>query len=137
HQAEVAILPPQADEWGRFGRLYQPYPEVRHPWYLYDLPRALHHAGNGADFISEQVLQEAGFRHGRLCFGPQRYSAVVLAEVDSIAPATLRALLRFAQAGGRIVILGAPPSRRSGLHPASPDNADEEIARLSAELIST
>lgn len=135
HQAEVAILPPQADEWGRFGRLYQPYPEVRHPWYLYDLPRAIHHAGNGADFVSEQVLQEAEFRDGRLCYGPQRYEVVVLAEVESIKPATLRALLEFARSGGTIVILGDPPSRRSGLQPTRGEHADEEIEQLSAQLV--
>lgn len=129
---EIALLAPRSDEWARHGMLYQPFPEVRHPWYQYDLARAIQHAGWNCDFVSERVLQQASVRDGRLAFGPQAYSTVVLQEVDSIAPATLEALLRFVHAGGRVLVIERLPSRAAGL---GPDLArDVRVRELAAEL---
>jgi hypothetical protein len=133
-RAEVAILSPRADEWGRFDRLYQPFPEVRHPWYNYDMARAIQHAGNGSDFISEEVLQQAVVQHDRLTFGPQSYAVVILAEVDSVAPATLRALVEFARQGGRVIALGQLPSRSAGLSPQRSGREDQVVQELAREL---
>lgn len=135
-RAEVAILPPRLDEWGRFGRLYQPFPEVRHPWYIYELGRAIQQAGNGSDYVSEQILQQAQVRDGALHYGPQSYRALIVADVQSIHPATVRALLAWAKNGGRIVVLGEPPSFAPGHDPRQP-HADTELRALAGELMRT
>lgn len=114
-RAQVALLAPRADEWARFGLLYQPFPEPKLPAYQYQLPEGLASVGSSSDFISEALLQKASFTAGALLIGPRRYEALVLEDVQSLEPATAEVLARFAEAGGRIVFVGQAPSRAPGL----------------------
>ncbi len=122
-QARVAVLAPRAEEWQHYGLLYQPFPEVHHPWYQYKLTNALHQAGHNVDFVSERILQKATFDGGLLRFGPRAYQALILEDVNAVDPATAVALRRFAEAGGRILALGALPSRAPGLRDADTQDA--------------
>ena len=114
-RAEVAILAPMADEWARFGRLYQPFPEVRFPWYQYSMASVVQNVGYGSDFVSERILQAARFAEGRINFGPQSYALLVVQDAESLELATVTALLNYARAGGRILFVGQVPSHAPGL----------------------
>jgi hypothetical protein len=114
-QASLAILGPRADEWARYVRLYQPFPEVAVPWYHYALPDALASAGYGSDFVSEKVLQESSAADGRLRYGPREWKGLLVLDAESVEPDTARAIERFARAGGRVVFVGRAPHRAPGL----------------------
>jgi hypothetical protein len=99
-EASIALLGPKADEWARYRRLYQPFPEVALPWYHYALGDALAEAGYGSDFVSERVLQEATASDGRLRYGSRSWEALLVLDAESVEPATAAALAAFARAGG-------------------------------------
>jgi hypothetical protein len=128
-QASVALLGPRADEWARDGLLYQPFPEVQRPWYHYHLWQAFQQAGFGTDYVSEAVLRWAKTEGGRLRYGQRRYDALVLMDVVSLEPETAEAIATFAEAGGRVVIVGEAPSRAPGLK-----DAEAQGARVRAAL---
>jgi hypothetical protein len=114
-QARIALLGPRADELGRHGMLYQPFPETKYPWYHYAMARAFREAGYGVDFISERILTAGQISDGQLHYGPRSYDGIVMMEVDSISQASAKALRSFANAGGQLAAIGAPPSRHAGL----------------------
>ncbi|MDZ4697641.1 MAG: glycosyl hydrolase [Deltaproteobacteria bacterium] len=114
-QAKIAVLAPRAEELQLYGLLYQPFPEVQHPWYQYKLVEAIHKNGHGADFVSERILQKAHYEKGQMHYGPRAYDLLVVEDVAAMEPATAASLQRFAESGGQIVFVGATPSRYSGL----------------------
>jgi hypothetical protein len=122
-QASVALLGPRADEWSRDGLLYQPFPEVQRPWYHYHLWQAFQQAGFGTDYVSEAVLRWAKTEDGRLRYGQRAYDTLVLMDVVSLEPETAEAIARFAEGGGRVVIVGETPSRAPGLADAAAADA--------------
>lgn len=117
--AQVAVLGPRADEWSREGLLYQPFPEVWVPWYHYHLWEALQQSGVSTDYVSESILKAATFANGEIRYGPRRYEAIILQDVESLQPATAEALEQYAKAGGKIVFAGRSPSRAPGLKDAA------------------
>ncbi len=117
-QASVAILGPRADEWSRDFLLYQPFPEVARPWYHYHLWQALNQLGISSDFVSEEILQKATFDGRRLRSGGKNYELLILQDVESLEPETAAALEKYVQAGGRLAVVGKPPSRNPGLKDA-------------------
>jgi hypothetical protein len=127
-QASVAILGPRADEWSRHFLLYQPFPEVALPWYHYHLWQALNQVGFCSDFVSEEVLQQASMKRGKLRYGKRAYDWLILQDVQSLEVQTAAALEAYAKAGGRILIVGAKPFRCPGL---------KEAAKRDAEVRST
>jgi len=134
-QASVALLGPRADEWARDGLLYQPFPEVQRPWYHYHLWQAFQQAGFGTDYVSEAVLGSARTEGGRLGFGPRSYDTLVLMDVVSLEPETAEAIARFADAGGRVVIVGEAPSRAPGLREA--DAAGRRVRDALARVVAS
>ena len=132
-QATVALLGPRADEWGRDGLLYQPFPEVSRPWYHYHLWSALQQAGYGTDFVSEGVLRGARVEDGRLRYGSRSYEALVLMDVVSLEPETAEAIARFGEAGGRVVVVGRKPEKAPGLKDAA--DADRRVKEAMARLL--
>ena len=131
--AAVAILGPRADEWAHHGLLYQPFPEVALPWYHYHLWQAMQQDGVASDFVSESILQQATAARGTLRCGAREFEAVVLQEVDSIEPATARAIGRFAHEGVKIIFIGRPPHRSPGLQDAG--KKDLEVQQAMASVI--
>ena len=133
-QASVALLGPRADEWARDGLLYQPFPEVQRPWYHYHLWQAFQQAGFGTDYVSEAVLRWAKTDDGHLRYGQRSYDALVLMDVVSLEAETAEAIAAFAEAGGRVVIVGEAPSRAPGLKDAEAGDARVRaaLARVAA-----
>lgn len=115
-QSEVAVFGPSADVWTAHG--LDRGPLITTPWYLHELWQAIHQNGCSADYLSDQIVQNAHFSDGRLRFGPVAYKLLIVTEHESMEPATAEALAEFARAGGRIVFTGRTPSRAPSLHDA-------------------
>jgi hypothetical protein len=113
--AQVAVLLPLPDEMAKHGRLYQPFPELRDPWYGYDLGAAIHSTGRGADYVSERILQAMRTVDGRLVYGPQHYTTLLLPEVRSLELDSARAVVGFVEGGGRLLVIGDMPAQEPGL----------------------
>jgi hypothetical protein len=116
-QSNIAIFGPTTDVWAGHGLDRGPF--ITTPWYLHELWQAIHQNGCSADYLSDQILQNARFKDGRLRFGPAAYDLLIVTEHESMEPATAEALAEFAQAGGRIVFTGRTPSRAPSLYEAA------------------
>lgn len=115
--AQVALLFRTSDVWGQAGLHRHPF-QMDPPW-AHQVWRWINQNGANADYVSDQVLQQATFEDGKIVFGPMRYEALVVLAQQTLVPATAEALERYARAGGRIVFVGAVPEASPGLHEAS------------------
>jgi len=133
-EARIALLGPRADELGRLGMLYQPFPETRYPWYHYAIAEAFRQAGYGVDFVSERILQSASVEAGMIRFADRQYDAVVLLDVESVELATAVALRRFTTEGVALATVGAVPHRHSGLDATGQKDlaVQDETARIAS-----
>lgn len=113
-QADIAILPPLEDMWSILGQQRDPFPANVYPTYAHDLWQDLHRNGNGCDYISEHIIQQAKIKKGQLVFGPRAYKTLLLMEVESMDPETANALERFVANGGRIICIGKTPYQSVG-----------------------
>ena len=132
YQAQIAVLNPLAEEWSRHGMLYQPFPAHVGPWYQYRLIPALQKVGLGAQFVSEQILQQATAEDGLLRYGRQSWKLLVLQDVGVMGADTAEALARFHAAGGYVAFIGQRPYRSAGLANAS---ADDQRVRVAIQSI--
>ncbi|WP_263385035.1 glycosyl hydrolase [Granulicella arctica] len=114
-QAEIAILPPMADIASQYGYQRDPFPKTVEPHYLYKLWEVVHQNGSGCDYLNEDVIQRSNVKQGRLAFGERSYKAILLVDVESIDPKTLKVLKDFVQSGGTLVFLDKTPNRAPGL----------------------
>ena len=135
--ADIAILGPTLDVWGEHGLDRTPW--ILTPKYLHALWQAFNHHGYFADYVNATVLQKADFVDGKIHYGPMSYKLLVLAHVQTLLPATAKALLRYAQNGGKIVFAGAVPFRSPGLINKNENDrfVQNTIARLLEEFPQT
>jgi hypothetical protein len=122
-RANVAILHPFADLWMQHGMQRDPFPVVKLPPYQFDLWEAVHGNGSGCDYLSERLLAGARSEAGKLNVLGRAYDAVILMEVKTVEPAAARALEQYARSGGKIVFIGAAPSRSPHLQHARENDA--------------
>ncbi len=115
--AQVALLFRTADVWGQSGLDRNPY-HLDPPW-AHQVWRWISQNGANADYVSDQILQQAAFSEGKICFGPMRYDALVVLGAHTLVPATAEALDRYARAGGRIAFAGCAPEQSPGLRNAA------------------
>lgn len=127
--AEVAFLGPTADVWGQHGLDRGPF--IATPAYLHEIWQAFSAHGTTADYIGEGLLAEASAADGALRTGPMRYQLLLVMQSEALAPATVRALEKFARAGGRIAFVGRVPDRASG----AGANRDREVREPLAALV--
>ena len=113
-QADIAILPPLEDMWSVLGQQRDPYPANVYPSYAHDLWQNLHQNGNGCDYVSEHIIQQAKVSKGELRFGPRSYKTLLLMEVESMDPETASMLERFVKSGGRVLCIGKIPYQSVG-----------------------
>jgi hypothetical protein len=118
-RADIAVLHPLADLWGRWGMQRDPFPKITYPPYAHELWEAIHQNGHNCDFLTEQLFSRCRMEKGTAGYGGRKYGTVILMEVDTIGVEAARALVEFAAAGGRIVFIGRRPERSPGLHDAS------------------
>ena len=121
--AQVALLFRTADTWAQSGLHRHPY-QLDPPW-AHQVWRWINQNGANADYVSDAVLQQAKFEQGQIVFGPMRYAALWVLGARTLEPDTAKALARYAQAGGKIVFLGAVPEASPGLRDA--EAGDREV----------
>ncbi len=114
-QAQVAILPPAADLAEKYGFQRDPFPRIAYPPYLHKIWEAVHQNGNGCDYVSEEIVQKATVKDGRLIFNDRAYGAIILPKVESLNPSTAAVLQRFADSGGKLIFIEKAPHLATGL----------------------
>jgi len=116
-RADIALLHPLADKWSKYGAQFQPafgWGE-RYPWYEYDLWYSIHQNGNTCDYISEKIILDGEIKEGGLVYNQQAYHTLIFMEVESIKPDTAKMLMKFADAGGKLIFIKTAPHKSSGL----------------------
>ena len=129
--ADIAILPPTADLASRFGFQRDPFPQEVYPPYLYELWEVIHQNGSGCDYITEDVIIRGEMKDGKLHYQERSYKALLLPEVESLAPNAAKALTRFVAAGGTLLFLNRVPTKSAGM--AELHEADT-VAALVSEM---
>jgi hypothetical protein len=119
--AQIAILAPEGDTWGRAGLARVPF-QIE-PWYAHRLWASLSNMGYTADYVCEEVVQAAGKENARLSYGPMHYELLILAGIESLMPATASAIADFARAGGKVVFIEKLPHRSPGFADAARNDA--------------
>ena len=69
--------------------------------------------GNSCDYTSE-VLSKSVAQGGYLKYGRRKYKTLILIEVETLQPATAKALANFV-AKGKLVFVGKEPYKSPGL----------------------
>jgi hypothetical protein len=110
-QADIAILPPLADLSMKFGFQRDPFPVFAYPKYVYQVWEAIHQNGSGCDYVTENIIQQATIADGMLTYGTRNYKTLILVDVDSLLPATEKAIKQFTDAGGKLVCIEKVPSQ--------------------------
>ena len=119
--SEVAILGRTADLWSKTGLIRDPF--HMEPRYLNQLWEPLAQLGAGCDYLHEEVFQNAKTSDGRLKIGPMTYQVLVVADAESLLPATAEAIRDFAKGGGKVVFVNRTPSHAPGLTDAGAGDA--------------
>ncbi len=104
--AGIALLPPVADTWNKYGAQNTPFPSLIHPTYQPLIWEAIHKNGDGCDYVSEKTIQ-AGLL--------KRYHTLFLIEVESLSPETAEVLYRWVARGGRIFCIETIPLKAESL----------------------
>jgi len=113
--ADIAILPATADLWSIYGAQNDPFPAVMQPPWQTLIWESIHKNGNGCDYISEKVIQDAKIQGGYLQYGPRKYRSVFLPQVERMEPATAKKLFDLVVSGGRVFCIESYPQKSPGL----------------------
>jgi len=113
--ADIAVLPATADLWSIYGAQNDPFPAAMQPSWQTLIWEAIHKNGNGCDYISEQIIQDAKIQNGFLHYGPRKYHTIILTAVERMDPVTAKKLFEFVASGGRVFCIGSYPERSCGL----------------------
>lgn len=120
-EKSIAILGPTGDVWTEKGLPRVPFHNT--PAYCYRLWEGLSQVGSSCDYIDESVIINGKKENGRLNYGPMSYKAVVLCDVRSVKASTAMALRDFADAGGKIILIGETPSRSLSFQDAAENDS--------------
>lgn len=113
--ADIAMLPATADLWSIYGAQNDPFPAAMQPPWQTLIWESIHKNGNGCDYISEQVIQDAKIQDGFLQYGPRKYRIVFLPQVERMEPATAKKLFDLVVSGGRVFCIESYPQKSPGL----------------------
>ncbi len=111
--SDVLLYWPLQDLWHRPEGLQRQL-TVHDPSWLVDsslgaVARSLEQRGYTYDFISDRWLERATVRDGEIVLPGGTYPVLVVPSAEFMEPATLREVVRLAQAGARVVFQGALP----------------------------
>jgi len=104
--ARIAVLPPDADTWNKFGAQNTPFPTLIHPLWQPLIWEAIHKNGDGCDYVSERTIRAGALK---------KYHTLFLIEVESLSPGTARELYNFVAGGGRIFCIETVPLKAESL----------------------
>ena len=113
--ADIAVLHPLADMWSVHGPQRDPFPKLLYPPYQYKVWEAIHKNGNSCDYTSESIIQKSTAEKGYLKYGTRKYHTLLLLEVETMQPATAKALANFVTKGGKLIFTGKEPHKSPGL----------------------
>ena len=102
----IAVLPPTADTWNKYGAQNTPFPTRIHPVYQPLIWESIHKNGDGCDYISEKAIQ-AGLL--------SRFHTLFLVEVESLSAESAEGVYRFIAGGGRVFCIETIPSKAESL----------------------
>ncbi|QNL48206.1 glycoside hydrolase family 2 [Olivibacter sp. SDN3] len=109
-QADIAVLPPLADLSMKFGFQRDPFPSFAYPKYVFQIWEAIHQNGNGCDYVTENIIEQASIENGRLVYGTRSYHTLLLIHVEAILPNTANKIKAFTAAGGKLICIEKTPS---------------------------
>ncbi len=127
-QANVGILQPLIDLWLKHGPQRDPFPQKWYPEYQNNLWEAIHQNGGGCDYVSENIINNATFKKGRMIYDERIYSTLLLPEIETLDLETAQSLAEFAENDGKIVFIGKKPFK-------SPTYKNGEISDASVKRI--
>ena len=110
---DIAILPPEADNWSKHGLIRQPF--HTEPWYVFELWQGISQNGSSCDYVSEKILQEASVEKGLLKYGPMGYNTLILTSIKSLELKTAQVIDNFVTQGGKLIIVDPGIIRTSSL----------------------
>ncbi len=136
HECDVAVLYPVAGVQANFTpttlSMYQPHPSRRlneiDDGFVNLCRRLLQHQID-FDIIDEAAIQKAQIGRRQFRVAKERYKALVIPSTDAVHTATLQQILKMAQNGVTIVLVGEPPR-----YAASRNESDEQIHLLVQSL---
>ena len=134
-QANIAILQPLTDLWLKMGPQRDPFPQKWYPDYQNNLWEAINQNGGGCDYVSENIIKKSTFEDGKMNFGKRSYSTLLLPEIETLDVETAKALVAFADAGGKIVFIGKVPFKSASYHDAKSE--DEKVDQLTKKLLNS
>jgi hypothetical protein len=130
--ADIAVMHPLADMWTLHGPQRDPFPGLLYPKYQYKVWEAIHKNGNACDYTCESIIQKSRAEGGYLKYGNRRYNTLLLLEVETLQPATAKALAKFVAAGGKLIFVAKEPCKSPGLVNAAKN--DREVAKTIAAM---
>ncbi|MDR1455018.1 MAG: hypothetical protein LBJ01_05140 [Tannerella sp.] len=130
--ADIAILHPLADMWTLHGPQRDPFPGLWYPSYQYHVWESIHRNGNGCDYTSEEIIVKSVTENGCLKYGKRRYHTLILLEVETLMPATAKALSDFVHKGGKLIFVGKEPYKSPGLR--NHVKNDRQVAKTVAAM---
>lgn len=115
-QNDILILPPIVDSWIESGLLRHPFPDgMKTPEYVHQLWITLQQNGYGANYTSENMIQKAEYKDGRMHIAGRSYRSLILCSIRTVSPRAAKKIRQLADLGMRILIIGTPPVRSPGL----------------------
>jgi hypothetical protein len=130
-QKSLAILGPTADLWSEVGLIRQPF--HTEPWYLHLMWQPISQAGYAAEYLNEKVIQNSTMDEGRINFGPMSYKALILTNVRTLALETAKAIQKYVENGGSLLMIDRWPGRSVNMENA--EKNDKQIKNIFQELI--
>lgn len=110
---QVAIMGPTADRWSEKGLDREPF--LTQPWYLHSLWQAMNHHGYCSDYLNPRIFEEATYENGNINYGPMSYQALMVCDMQMALPGFIDSLVKYAEAGGKIIFIGKTPSKSPGM----------------------
>jgi hypothetical protein len=132
-QANVAILQPLTDLWLKHGPQRDPFPQKWYPEYQNNLWEAIHQNGGGCNYVSENVINNATFKNGKMIYNECSYSTLLFPEIETMDLKTAKSLADFVNEGGKIVFIGEKPYKSRAY--VNADANDEAIKRIVNDFI--
>lgn len=112
-EVQIVVLSRLQDFWGEEGPARPRF--NTEPWYYARLWEPLSNFGSSCDYIHQGALEDARIEGETLVCGKMRYRALILTDVNSLSPGVAQKIRAFAEAGGRVVFIGALPQRSLSL----------------------
>ncbi|MCL6474326.1 MAG: hypothetical protein K6U75_04645 [Firmicutes bacterium] len=137
HECDVAVLYPVAGVQANFYpttlSMYQPHPSRRLKEIddgFVNLCRWLLQHQIDFDILDEAAIQKAQIGRRQFRVAKERYKALIIPSTDAVHTATLQQVLKMAQNGVTVVLVGEPPR-----YAASRNERDEQIHGLVQSLM--